>query len=290
MVADGAPRPHIGEGPHGGVASHGAVIELGGIHGGALADPAVPEHGVGTDLAVPVHGGVSPQDGPRQQGDAGSHGAPGVHIGGGGVHHGDPVFRQPPQDQLPGVRHGRRQRRRRVKGPEGRGQGLRPPQGADACRLRRAVGQRGPSPQPGQQHLAVGGIHAASVLRAVYRHHRPGDHYHVPAGGGKGRLRMVKKRHVTARQVVQDLLAAVLRADNKIPLHAAVHKLLRRPGQHRAEQNRLQHQRLILGGQSTLQVKNRNFTIHGNHPPFYNPSHYIMLCVKIQYFCVFFWQ
>ena len=197
---------------------------------------------------------------------------------------------QPPQDQLPGVRHGRRQRRRRVKGPEGRGQGLGPPQGADACRLRRAVGQRGPSPQPGQQHLAVGGIHAASVLRAVYRHHRPGDHYHVPAGGGKGRLRMVKKRHVTARQVVQDLLAAVLRADNKIPLHAAVHKLLRRPGQHRAEQDRLQHQRLILGGQSTLQVKNRNFTIHGNHPPFYNPSHYIMLCVKIQYFCVFFWQ
>ena len=72
--------------------------------------------------------------------------------------------------------------------------------------------------------------------------------------------------------------------------YAAVHKLLRRPGQHRAEQNRLQHQRLILGGQSTLQVKNRNFTIHGNHPPFYNPSHYIMLCVKIQYFCVFFWQ
>ena len=99
-----------------------------------------------------------------------------------------------------------------------------------------------------------------------------------------GRALLLRRRHLQtavvalarmqerqpARQVVQDLLTPLIRADNKIPLHAAVHKLLRRPGQHRAEQDRLQHQRLILGGQSTLQVENRNFTIHGNHPPFYS--------------------
>ena len=196
VVTDTAVGPDIGEGPHGGVAADGALIDLRGIDGGVLSHDAVPHHGVGADLAAGADGGMAPEDGTRQQGHAGSDGAAGIDIGGGGVYDGD--ARHAPQQQLTGIRHGGTERRLIRHRAEYRRQRLRLPQTADAAGLRRAVRQRDAALQTGLQRPDLGGVYAAAVLRAVHRHHGAGDYDDLTLCIGQ-RLLRVSKPSMTSR-------------------------------------------------------------------------------------------
>ena len=208
---------------------------------------------------------MTPEDGTRQQRHAGSDGAAGVDIGGGGVYDGD--ARHAPQQQLTGIRHGGTERRLIRHRAEYRRQRLRLPQTADAAGLRRAVRQRDAALQPGLQRPDLGGVYAAAVLRAVHRHHGAGDYDDLTLCIGQRLLSGGEQPGVEALHDLPHLVLPRLVTHNKKPLSAAGRQLLCHPGQYRAKQDRPQHQRFVTGGAAALQIQKYHTTIHGNPPP-----------------------
>lgn len=213
---------------------------------------------------------MPPQDRPRQQRHAGSHSAPGIHIGVVGIDDGDAVQRHPLHQQLTSIRHsglqcggvGHRQKCGR--------QRLRLPERADTHSLRRAICQGQALRQTSPQHSGVGGVNGARFLSRC-GNHRAGNDNHTALGGGKRLLQPVIKAHAgDIMQRLGRLVSPIFLTDNKKPLNTAGQQLLTHPSDNGAKEHRLQHQRFhsgISAGTAGAKINDRQFVIHWKTPP-----------------------
>ena len=80
--------PDVGKGADLHAVVHPALVELGCVHRHPVPDDAVPDHGIGADLAVSADDGLPPQNSAGQQHGTVPHGDLRAHVSVGGVHHG----------------------------------------------------------------------------------------------------------------------------------------------------------------------------------------------------------
>ena len=188
-LTDAAVGADVGEGADGGVVVHGGFIELGGIHHHPVPDDTVPDHGIGSDLAVFSDNGFSPQDGAGQQHRTRSHRDGRPHKGGGRVHHPHPRGKEPLQAEAPGQRFHRGGPVGQIglQGKDAALEGLCIPQSGQSLVKAAAILQSGGQSGPLQGKDALAHLPGGQVKLGPLRgqQHRPGHHGHLTGHRGQ---------------------------------------------------------------------------------------------------------